>query len=98
MASWPSRRFRSRMSTCDSEGLDQMAGSESLDSRAASSLSMRAWSKILPKVANLVADRSVGKFKFIGHRGLTVFLEMLRATQEKAPSGGKNTNADYPTE
>ena len=67
MASWPSRRLRSRISTCDSAGLDQMAGSESFDSRAASSLSMRARSKILPKVADFFAHRSVGEFEFVQH-------------------------------
>jgi hypothetical protein len=44
-----------------------MAGSESLDSREASSLSSLAWSKILPKVADFVADRSVGEFEFVEH-------------------------------
>ena len=34
---------------------------------AASSLSSLAWSKILPKVANFVADRSVGEFEFVQH-------------------------------
>src|ERR1700742_11389 len=67
IASWPSRRLRSRMSTCDSVGLDQMAGSDSFDSREASSLSSLAWSKILPKVADFVADRSVGEFEFVEH-------------------------------
>src|ERR1700677_3026127 len=100
MASWPSRRFRSRMSTCDSDGLDQMAGSESLDSKAASSLSMRAWSKILPKVAHLIADRSVGKFEFIRHEALPFSSKCSRCgrAQVSAADGGKNTKADYPTE
>ena len=67
IASWPSRRLRSRMRTCDSAGLDQMAGSESFDSREASSLSIVAWSKILPKVADFIAHRSVGEFEFVQH-------------------------------
>src|SRR5882757_5395930 len=67
MASWPSRRLRSRMRTCDSVGLDQMAESESLVSREASSRSSLAWSKILPKVADFVANRSVGEFEFVQH-------------------------------
>ncbi len=44
-----------------------MAGSESFDSKAASSLLILAWSKILPKVANFIADRSVGEFEFVQH-------------------------------
>jgi hypothetical protein len=44
-----------------------MAGSESFDSREASSLSSLAWSKILPKVADFVANRSVGEFEFVEH-------------------------------
>ena len=36
---------------------------------AASSLSSRAWSKILPKVADFIAHRSVGEFEFIQHDG-----------------------------
>src|SRR6266436_5840435 len=67
IARWPSRRLRSRMRTCDSVGLDQMAGSESLVSREASSLSSLAWSKILPKVADFVANRRVGEFEFVQH-------------------------------
>jgi hypothetical protein len=67
IASWPSRRLRSRMRTCDSVGLDQMAGSDSFDSREASSLSSLARSKILPKVADFVANGSVGKFEFVEH-------------------------------
>jgi hypothetical protein len=59
--------LRSRMSTCDSVGLDQMAGSESFISREASSLSSLARSKILPKVADFVANRSVGEFEFVEH-------------------------------
>jgi hypothetical protein len=44
-----------------------MAGSESFVSSEASSLSSLAWSKILPKVADFVADRSVGEFEFVQH-------------------------------
>jgi hypothetical protein len=44
-----------------------MAGSESFASREASSLSSLAWSKILPKVADFVADRGVGEFEFVEH-------------------------------
>jgi hypothetical protein len=44
-----------------------MAGSESFASREASSLSSLAWSKILPKVADFVANRSVGEFEFVEH-------------------------------
>jgi hypothetical protein len=44
-----------------------MAGSDSFDSREASSLSSLARSKILPQVADFVADRSVGEFKFVEH-------------------------------
>jgi hypothetical protein len=55
------------MRTWDSVGLDQMAGSESFVSREASSLSSLAWSKILPKIADFVADRSVGEFEFVQH-------------------------------
>ena len=44
-----------------------MAGSDSFDSREASSLSILARSKILPKVADFVADRSVGEFEFVQH-------------------------------
>jgi hypothetical protein len=44
-----------------------MAGSESFDSREASSLSILARSKILPKVSDFVADRSVGEFEFVEH-------------------------------
>jgi hypothetical protein len=44
-----------------------MAGSESFVSREASSLSSLAWSKILPKVADFVANRSVGEFEFVQH-------------------------------
>jgi hypothetical protein len=44
-----------------------MAGSESFVSREASSLSSLAWSKILPKVADFVADRSIGEFEFVEH-------------------------------
>src|ERR1700675_4678878 len=67
IASWPSRRLRSRMSTCDSVGLDQTAGSDSFASREASSLSSLARSKILPKVADFVADWCVGEFEFVEH-------------------------------
>ncbi len=41
-----------------------------MDSRAASSLSSRARSKILPKVADFVANRSVGEFEFVQHEAL----------------------------
>jgi hypothetical protein len=44
-----------------------MAGLESFDSREASSLSILARSKILPKVADLVANGSVGEFEFVEH-------------------------------
>jgi hypothetical protein len=44
-----------------------MAGSESFDSREANSLSSLAWSKILPKVADFVANWSVGEFEFVEH-------------------------------
>src|SRR5882757_10493876 len=89
MASWPSRRLRSRMRTCDSVGLDQMAESESLVSREASSLSSLAWSKILPKVADFVADRSVGEFEFVQH----VMLGRLAA---KGGRGSDDPLGDYP--
>src|ERR1700733_1679569 len=90
IARCPSRRLRSRMSTWDSAGLDQMAGSESFDSNAASSLSMRSWSKILPKVADFIADRSVGEFEFVQHDSV--------APQANPHRGGNYPQGDYPTQ
>jgi hypothetical protein len=49
----------------DAAGSFQRAGSASLVSISASSLRMRAGSKILPQVANLVADGSVGEFEIV---------------------------------
>jgi hypothetical protein len=46
-------------------GFFQRAGSASLVSISASSLRMRAGSKILPQVANLVADGSVSEFEIV---------------------------------
>src|ERR1700761_4814107 len=90
IARWPSRRLRSRMSTWDSVGLDQIAGSESFDSKADSSLSMRSWSKILPKVADFFAYRSVGEFEFVQHD--------LVAPQAKPDRDGNYPQGDYPTQ
>src|ERR1700677_3847717 len=90
IARCPSRRLRSRMSIWDSAGLDQMAGSESFDSNAASSLSMRWWSKILPKVADFIAYRSVGEFEFVQHDSVAPLANPHR--------GGNYPQCDYPTE
>src|SRR5271156_726838 len=90
IARWPSRRLRSRISTWDSVGLDQIAGSESFDSNAASSRSMRSWSKILPKVADFFAHRSVGEFEFVQHD--------LVAPQAKPHRGSNYPQCDYPTQ
>src|SRR3984957_16671014 len=90
IARCPSRRLRSRIRTCDWVGLDQMAGSESFDSNAASSLSMRSWSKILPKVADFIADRSVGEFEFVQHDSV--------APQANPHRGGNYPQGDYPTQ
>ena len=69
-----------------------MAGSESLDSRAASSLSILAWSKILPKVADFFAHRSVGEFEFVQH-------DDLAAPQAQPTTvGGDDPQGDYPTQ
>jgi hypothetical protein len=45
--------------------LDHNAGSASLVSISASSLRMRAGSKILPQVAHLVAHGSIGEFEIL---------------------------------
>jgi len=60
------------MSGCDAAGSDQMAGSESFFSISESSLRMRAGSKILPQVANLVADGSVSEFEIVQRHGLAL--------------------------
>src|SRR3984885_5869053 len=93
----PSSRLRSRISTCDSVGLDQMAGSESFDSRPASSLSTLGRSKILQKVADLVAYRSIGKFEFVQHED-SEFRSARLAPHASPHSGGDNAQADYPTQ
>jgi len=49
----------------EAAGSFQRAGSASFFSMSASSLRMRAGSKILPQVANLVADGSVSEFEIV---------------------------------
>jgi hypothetical protein len=51
---------------------DHMAGSASLVSIAESSLRMRAGSKILPQVADLVAHGSISKFEIVDRHGLAL--------------------------
>jgi hypothetical protein len=68
-----------------------MAGSESFDSKAASSLLIRAWSKILPKIADFFAHRSVGEFEFVQHDDFSV------APQASPHRGGDHPQCDYPT-
>jgi len=57
--------LRSRIKGLDAAGSFQRAGSASFFSMSASSLRMRAGSKILPQVANLVADGSVSEFEIV---------------------------------
>src|SRR5579875_3071557 len=72
-------RLRSRMSGCESWGLDHSAGSSSFFSMDASSERRRAGSKILPQVANLVAHGRVGEFEIVQHdRGPDFFLLVYR--------------------
>src|SRR3954454_7900358 len=60
-----SSRLRSRISGWLAAVLDHSAGSASLVSICASSLRMRAGSKILPQVAHLVAHGSIGEFEIL---------------------------------
>jgi hypothetical protein len=60
-----SRRLRSRISGLLAAGSFHSAGSASFFSMSASSLRMRAGSKILPQVAHLVADGSVSEFEIV---------------------------------
>jgi hypothetical protein len=55
-------------------GFDHSAGSASFFSMSESSLRMRAGSKILPQVANLIADGSVSEFEIVQGRHLQFLL------------------------
>jgi hypothetical protein len=60
-----------------------MAGSEVFSSMMASSRRRRAESKILPQIANLVADRGVGVFEIAKHRSL-VYGNLARRLNPRA--------------
>src|ERR1039457_6730112 len=75
-ATMTSRRFFSRIKGLVALGSDQRAGSASLVSMAASSLRMRAGSKILPQVAHLVAHGSVSEFEIVQRHGLALYLTL----------------------
>src|SRR5215471_3892887 len=66
-ASTDSMRLRSRMSGCERAGSAQMAGSAVFSSMAASSRRRRGASKILPQIANLLANRGVGVLEVGNH-------------------------------
>jgi hypothetical protein len=53
-------------------GSFQRAGSASFFSMSASSLRMRAGSKILPQVADLIADGSVSEFEIVQRHGFAL--------------------------
>jgi hypothetical protein len=55
------------MSGCEREASAQMVGSEIFSSMVASSRRSRAESKILPQIADFVADRGVGVFEIAEH-------------------------------
>ena len=70
-----------------------MAGSESLVSREASSLLSLAWSKILPKVADFVANRSIGEFEFVQHDDVWGGWRRVWAGAAMIPYGDYRTGA-----
>jgi len=55
-------RLRSRMSGCERAGSAQMAGSAVFSSMFARSRRRRSESKILPQIADLIANWVIGKF------------------------------------
>src|ERR1700761_8099339 len=62
-----SRRLRSRMRGWERAPSAQIAGSAIFSSMAARSRRSRAESKILPQIADFVADRGVGVFEISKH-------------------------------
>src|ERR1019366_10002147 len=69
-ATCDSRRLRSRISGLLALGSFHNAGSASLVSMLASSLRMRAGSKILPQVADLIAHGSISEFEIVDRHNL----------------------------
>src|ERR1035437_2306220 len=65
-----SSRLRSRISGLLAFGSFHSAGSASLVSMSASSLRIRAGSKILPQVADLVAHGSISEFEIVQRHNL----------------------------
>src|SRR6266702_648423 len=65
-----SRRLRSRMRGLLAVGSFHIAGSASLVSMFVSSLRMRAGSKILPQVADLIAHGSISEFEIVQRHDL----------------------------
>src|SRR5208337_4655276 len=97
-----SRRLRSRMIGLEAAGSFQRAGSASVASMSASSLRMRAGSKILPQVARLVAHGSIGEFEIVQRHalllrpGLTLNFEVKRWPQGQANNPQTQYGTDPP--
>src|SRR5512146_3308677 len=85
VASTSSSRLRSRITFCDSWGLDHRLGSEAFFSTSLSLWRSRSASKILPEVAHLVLQRDVLLLELFSHYAET-FLEGTRQRHNSAPT------------
>src|SRR5215471_14167830 len=90
-ASTDSMRLRSRMSGCERAGSAQMAGSAVFSSIAVSSRRRRGASKILPQIANLLANRGVGVLEVGNH---VCFSLRQFGSQAKSECRGRYQRAD----